>query len=233
MNTVGIDISLTSTGLYIIKDNQEYYFNYYKSDKLSKLHNKLDFITYRLYDYKINEDFSNNEILKMLQYNDVTNKIIEDILTVIGDSIEDTIVTIESYNYNATRNNNSNTLIDTVAISTLLRIKILKEKFKIVSFIPPTSLKKYVCESVYGLGELTKKGKPKKPSANKLGIPGGKFTKSEMFLAMMESKYETKLKSYLTEDVKYLYSLKNIPKPLDDIIDAMWLAYIGLEQYNI
>ena len=117
-NYVGLDISLSSTGLYILmKDGTEHYYNYINKNKLSKWHKKLSYINYESYTNLKSEDYSESEILKMLQYKGVTSKIYQDIIKHVNP--EETIVITEGYSYSSS---NTSSLIDLICFATLLRI---------------------------------------------------------------------------------------------------------------
>lgn len=226
MYYVGIDTSLSSTGMYIKTPTQEYYFNYRNSSKDSKWHKTLSYVRY--YDYILPEttQFSEEQIAKLKAYDEVTDAIISDILSICEP--KQTVVLTESYSYAST----AGPLIDLVTYATLLRSKILHKGFLELIVIPPTSLKSNTCQKVYGPGELivakrpSKKPGPekRKPSRNHIGIPGGKFVKHDMFRALMESNLNLQLKRSLELHKDELLKMKGIPSPISDIIDAVWLV---------
>jgi len=69
---------------------------------------------------------------------------------------------------------------------------------------------------------------------NPIGIPGGKFTKNDMCLAIIDNtnvsndKWFTYLKSIRNE----IMGAKNIPKPHEDINDAVFLYHILQKQFS-
>lgn len=226
MNYIGIDTSLSSTGMYIKTPNEEYYFNYRNSSKDSKWHKTLSYVRY--YDYMLPEttEFSDEQIIKLKTYDEVTDAIVNDMLS-ISDP-KQTVVITESYSYAST----AGPLIDLVTYATLLRQKILRKGFLELIVVPPTSLKARTCVKVYGLGELivpkrvSKKPveEKRKPSRNYIGIPGGKFQKQDMLLALFESNINIRLKRSLELHANELVKMKGIPSPIGDLVDAIWLV---------
>lgn len=226
INYIGIDTSLSSTGMYIKTPKGEYYFNYRNSSKDSKWHKTLSYVRY--YDYILPEtnEFSEEQVTKLKAYNEVTDAIIADMLSICDP--KETVVLTESYSYAST----AGPLIDLVTYATLLRIKIVEKGFLELIVVPPTSLKSRTCQKVYGPGELIVAKRPskkpqaekRKPSRNHIGVPGGKFVKHDMFRALMESELDLQIKSSLQLHKDELLKMKGIPSPISDIIDSIWLV---------
>lgn len=226
INYIGLDTSLSSTGMYIKTPTGEYYFNYRNSCKDSKWHKTLSYVRY--YDYILPEtnEFSDEQIVKLKTYEEVTDAIINDMLSICNPA--ETVVITESYSYAST----AGPLIDLVTYATLLRSKILKKGFAELFIVPPTSLKSRTCTKVYGPGELivpkrqpkTPKPEQRKPSRNHIGVPGGKFVKHDMFRALMESDLDLKIKRSLELHSHDLLKMKGIPSPISDLVDAIWLV---------
>lgn len=218
-NYVALDISLSSTGLFIItKDGSEHYFNYKNNNKLSKWHRTCSFITYRDYEIIDLESFSDNELGKLIKYDEISDAMIKDILTICKP--EETVVATENYSYGSSAGH----IIHLVSIGTLVRNKILKLPFADFKLIPPSSLKQKTCELVYG-EKFNTKGK-KIPSKNDDGIAGGKFKKTEMAKSLFDYNLNSKLKDMLLIHKEELLKMKSVPAPISDIIDAMFLVYI-------
>ena len=229
-------MSLSSTGLYILKDDgTELYFNYKNTDKLTKWHKTLSFINYRSYSNVKSEKYSDSEVLKILQYDNITNIIFNDILNNVKP--EETIIVTEGYSY---ASSNTTSLIDLVSYASLLRAKLVKMPF--VNFIvkAPMSLKVETCMITYGpvIEEVKiskrKSSKPPKEKPlkckNRFGIAGGKFTKHDMFDAIIDCKYKMKIKEILAPHQKEIQLMKSIPKPIDDMVDSVWLVLSELEK---
>jgi hypothetical protein len=234
MNFIGIDPSLISTAVVI---NGEI-INYCKESKatnkkgLSKWFKSADpFCSYSFIEYRDFENYSEGEITKLKDYDSITDQIIDDILSKIN-RIEETWVGIEGYNFGAQVGD----LIDLVTFSTLLRKKLFDKVTENIEVLSPTSLKLESCKFSYK-PTIKEIGKRKKRIVeefkNNLGIPGGKFTKREMCLAIIDnedvcddwSKYIKSIKKEIMEG-------KNIPKPHEDINDAWFLYHILKKKHS-
>lgn len=227
MNYIGLDTSLSSTGMYILTEDKEYYFNYKNNNKLSKWHKLLNFITYRDYKNVKTDNYSQTEILKLLSYNNITNIIVEDILSVLNeDEIKNTIVITEGYSYSSS---NTSSLIDLIGYATLLRIKLLKLPINNFIIKAPSTLKIDTCKYTYPAIEKKIGGKnPRTEYIYKSDerIAGGRFTKREMLKALHDNKLiDIKFKRILDFNVLDLLKMKNIPKPIDDMVDAIHLVW--------
>lgn len=212
MTYVGIDTSLTSTGLFIKADNAEHYYNYRNSTKMTKWHRVASYVTYRDYEVPEMENFSDEQLAKLIKYDQITDMIVNDILAHCKP--EETQIFTESYSYSSM----AGPLIDLVTYATLLRIKLVKHNFNNIVIIPPTSLKSKTCVKVYGPGDK------KKPSRNHIGISGGKFKKPDMLRALFESEIVNQLKSSLEYHKEEMLQMKSVPAPIGDLIDAIWLV---------
>jgi len=212
--------------MYIKTPQGEYYFNYRNSSKDSKWHKTLSYVRY--YDYLLPEttEFSDEQIVKLKTYDEVTDAIVNDIISICDP--QQTVVLTESYSYAST----AGPLIDLVTFATLLRQKIIRKGFLELIVVPPTALKARTCVKVYGPGELivpkraSKKPQPekRKPSRNHIGVPGGKFQKTEMLLSVFDSNLQSKIRNSLEIHKSELMKMKKIPSPISDIIDAYWLV---------
>lgn len=220
-NYVALDISISSTGVFILtKEGNEHYFNYKNNDKLTKWQRTCSFINYRDYEIIGLENFSDNELGKLIKYDEITDKMLSDILSICKP--EETIIATENYSYGSAAGH----IIHLVSIGTLVRNKILKYSFVDFKLIPPSSLKQKTCELVYG-EQFNSKGK-KIPSKNKNGIAGGRFKKTEMFESLLHYNVDSKLKDMLLIHKEELLKMKSVPAPISDIVDAMFLVYILL-----
>lgn len=225
MNYIGIDTSLSSTGLFIyMSDGTEYYYNYRNTDKLTKWHNLLSFITYRNYDNIQTDDYSYTEIAKLIQYNKITDLIVKDILTHCKP--EETIIITEGYSYSSS---NTSSLIDLIGYATLLRSKLISLPFNDIIIKSPSTLKMETCMITYK--PIIKQIGGKNPREeyiykNDIGIAGGRFTKHEIFRSLFDNnKIDIKFKKILSFHKLDLLKTKMIPKPIDDICDAIFLVF--------
>lgn len=218
-NYVGIDTSLSSTGMYILtKSGEEFYYNYKNTDKLTKWHHTCSFITYSDYEILKFDEFSDNEIAKLIKYDQVTDQILNDILKHCDP--KETKVATENYSYSSS----AGMIIHLVTYGTMLRQKILRLDFVDFTVFPPATLKQKTCELVYG-EQFNAKGK-KLPSRNLIGLAGGSFKKHEMLESIFHYQTNSKLKEILLPRKTDVLGMKAIPKPIDDMVDAMFLVYI-------
>ena len=58
---------------------------------------------------------------------------------------------------------------------------------------------------------------------NAKGKQATKFDKWDMFYAYIDSSINMKLKEWCIENLKEITKGKEVPKPLDDLIDSIWL----------
>ena len=175
-----------------------------------------EFINYTYGDIK---DYSEKEIRQLSEYDNVTDLIYNKILNNINKK-EKTIIAVEGYNY--ARSNNTNSIIDIVSFSTLLRQKLLSlPKLEKMIILSPMTVKSITCEMVYGF-TMTKKGK-KIINKNPNGIAGGKFDKRDMMESLINMKENDKLSLLLNKYKDDLLKLKTVPKPWDDVLDSYWI----------
>lgn len=227
-NYIGIDTSLSSTGMYIrLKDGNEYYFNYRNNDKLSKWHKTLSYVFYKDYENIKMETYSDTEIAKIIQYNKITDMIVHDILKYCKP--EETIIVTEGYSYSSS---NTSSLIDLICYATLLRNKLISLNLQDFIIKPPSSLKLEVCAVTYPAKIKEIGGKrPRKEYIfkNTIGISGGKFQKTEMLESLFDNtSIDIAIKTSLSYHKSELLKMKSIPKPIDDIVDAVWLVFTEL-----
>ncbi len=229
-NIVAIDPSLISTALVVSSGNSFKIYNYCRENKVMgkkgmtkwfKLAEQ--YITYKYVDYREFKDYSEGELVKLKDYDSVTDQIIEDILKNI-DIDKPTKVGIEGYNFGAQVGD----LIDLVTFSTLLRKKLFDKVSKDILVLSPSSLKLESCKLTYKpiITEVGKKKKTiKEEWRNNIGVSGGKFNKNDMYLAIIENE---DLNDFWAKHCKLskddLTSISSIPKPHEDTNDA-YLIY--------
>lgn len=222
MNLIGLDISITSTAMSIESNGIIKLFNYttHKSN-IVWIKSVQDLITFRFIQYKKIEDYSDYEMYKLQEYDSITNLILSDILNNI-DKSKPTKVNIEGYSYSS----NTNSIIDIVCYSTLLRQKIYNHVSKDIHIIPPKTVKIQTSVKVYGYqpAPIGKNGKTLKDpmvTCNNDGVKGGDFEKKDMLNAMLDGNYYNPIYDYVKENKDSLLSLKTMPKPFDDVIDSI------------
>jgi hypothetical protein len=229
-NIVAIDPSLISTALVVSSGNTFKIYNYCRESKVMgkkgmtkwfKLAEQ--YVSYKYVEYRDFKDYSEGELVKLKDYDKITDQIIEDILENI-DIKKPTKVGIEGYNFGAQVGD----LIDLVTFSTLLRKKLFDRITKDILVLSPSSLKLESCKLTYKpiITEVGKKKKTiKEEWRNNIGISGGKFTKNDMYLAIIENEdlndFWAKHCKLVKDDIN---STSQIQKPYEDVDDS-YLIY--------
>lgn len=225
---IGIDISLSSTSIYIIDGDNEYvlcYMNNNKTSKWAKLLNNIDNINIIRFDSpKKSTEYSLNEINKLKHYDLISNLIINDLLKITKDNYCE--ITIEGYSYTK----NTSSIVDIIGFSTLIRQKLLSNINCEINIIAPKTLKIETCKTCYGITEVekySKKSNKKLKSEFKIlnndGVSGGSFTKFEMLKSIIECNVYCIIYDFLIEN-KDILDMKKIPSPIDDIVDSIMLV---------
>lgn len=228
MNIISIDPSLISTALVV----NGKIFNYCRESKvmlksgMSKWFKSAEqYCTYRFISYREFSNYSDGELIKLKDYDQITEIIINDILENIK-SNEESVVGIEGYNFGATVGD----LIDLVTFSTLLRKKLYDRVSENIIVMSPSTLKLEACKLTYEpiVKEIGKKVKRIEYEwRNKLGISGGKFTKRDMALCIIENdKINHDWFKYLKSIKSELLEVKDIQKPHEDINDAVLIYHV-------
>jgi len=173
LNIISIDPSLISTALVV----NGKIFNYCRESKvmlksgMSKWFKSAEqYCTYRFISYREFSNYSDGELIKLKDYDQITEMIINDILENIK-SNEESVVGIEGYNFGATVGD----LIDLVTFSTLLRKKLYDRVSENIIVMSPSTLKLEACKLTYEpiVKEIGKKVKRIEYEwRNKLGISG-------------------------------------------------------------
>ena len=228
MNIIGIDPSLISTGMVI----NGKLFNYCReSDAINKSglgkwfkHSEtelnLKYIEYRKY-----KDYSEGELVKLKDYDKITNQIIKD----IQDNIDETPtkIGIEGYSYSS----DAGAIIDLVTFSTLLRKKLFDYISQDITVMSPSTLKLETCKLTYPPKNEGKK-KEKWVFKNNDGVSGGSFTKHGMFLSIVENNNLNDGWAKLCKSLKSeIMGISKVPKPFEDVNDA-YLIYHILRSIN-
>lgn len=211
MNIISIDPSLNSTAI-IIQNNEWHHYsffnNYKKNNKWCK---QIDpFVNFCKIDYEKNDNFSKNEVLKLKQYSEISKNIAE----ILKPYLNDSVVKIESYSQGSKYGRYQ----DLVTFGTLVRAEILKYTDNI-EIIAPKELKKLTANKIY---PKDKKGMAR----NNEGKAGGSFTKWDMFQAVLDLNEDNPITVYCKDNEEEIKKLKNVPKPLEDLIDAYFLNIV-------
>ncbi len=228
MNIIGIDPSLVSTAMvvngkiinYCRESDATNKSGLSKWFKVSEGLCDLRYITYRKF-----EGYSEGEIIKLMDYDSITQLIVTDILDNI-DVNEETKVMIEGYNFGAQVGD----LLDLVTFSTLLRKKIFDQVTEDIFVISPTQLKLATCKLTYPPIERevgVRKKRIERKYRNNIGIAGGNFTKTHMMLSIIENKeIDTVWFNHVKSIKDDLLGKKTVPKPYEDINDAVLMYHI-------
>jgi hypothetical protein len=237
MNIIAIDPSLISTALVVSSGDTFKIYNYCRESKvfgkkgITKWYGMAEeYVTYKFINYREFEDYSEGELTKLKDYDAITDSIIEDILENIDPNLESKIG-IEGYNFGAQVGD----LIDLVTFSTLLRKKLFDRISKDILVMSPSTLKLESCKLTYKpiIKETGKKKITiKEEWRNNIGMPGGKFTKNDMALSIIENDF---LDDFWIKHCKFvkddLTSVSTIQKPYEDVNDA-YLIYQILRKLN-
>ena len=188
------------------------------------------YCTYRFIQYREFENYSEGELTKLKDYDKITDLILDDIKSnLVPGEIS---IGIEGYNFGATVGD----LIDLVTFSTLLRKKLFDQISQNILVLSPSTLKLEACKLTYKpiIKEIGKKVKRIEYDwRNNLGISGGKFTKRDMALCIIENEQiQDDWFKYLKLIKEELLSVKDIQKPHEDVNDAVLIYNILKNQKN-
>lgn len=232
-NIIGIDPSLISTALVVSSGESFKVFNYCREStvfgktgitKWFKLAEQ--YVTYRFIKYREYKDYSEGELIKLKDYDLITDNIIKDILDNINLELP-TKIGIEGYSFSS---GSGSSIIDLVTFSTILRKKLYDKISKDIYVISPKTLKLESCKLTYNPIIKEVGGKKKRTEyiwKNKIGIPGGSFTKSDMYLSIIENDNLNDIWAKHCKSIKSeILSVKTIPKPYEDLNDSFLLYHI-------
>ena len=222
---VGLDVSKNSTALCIEKNNKVSLYNYTtKKDNNIWVKDTTPFINYRhiTYNYSNEKDYSKSEMIKLTEFDQVTNLIIDDIFDNIKvlDSVR---IGIEGYAYKA-----KGPVFDLIEYTTFLKYKLMTKmgKYSTIQIISPLTLKSECCRMVYK-PRIELKGKRIIKEIlhyeNNNGKPSNQFDKWDMFHAFIDSDINMELKDWCKEYIVEIEKNKDVFKPLDDILDSFWI----------
>lgn len=226
MNIIAIDPSLISTALVVSNGDSFKMYNYCReSDAVGKkgltkwFKFAEEFINYRFIEYREFSDYSEGELVKLKDYDRITDMIIDDILLNI-DLSEETKIGIEGYSYSS----DVGSIIDLVTFSTILRKKLYDKISTNIVVLSPSSLKLESCKLTYNpiVKEIGGKN-PRKEYIwkNNIGLAGGNFTKFDIYYSIIEN---SKLDDYWFKHCVIMRgditSVSKVNKPYEDINDA-------------
>lgn len=225
INLVTIDPSINSTGLTI---NGEVFsiasanIALTKSLKLNKWFELCeDHATIHTVDtsYGGIKNYAELEIIKLDTYQKIAN-LVRTLVDKHVNPLYNTLVLIEGYSYSSA----SGPLIDLVTLSTLIRRNLFSRKDTDLVVIAPQALKKLAGWLTY---PMIAKGK-KVEYRNNLGVASGSFNKHDIYTALIENvKIKTDWVEFLRAQHEEIKTAKSVPKPIEDINDAVTLFHIA------
>lgn len=224
INIIAIDPSLSCTAM-VVNDNKFVYttkeISCGKKDLKEWFKVCKPFVEYRFHSNKVSSDFSTSQNEKISLYNSITESIIIDIENTI-DKSKPTIIGIEGYS----QSSKSGPIIDLVSFGSILRYKLKSRFITDLKILAPTLLKLEAAKMTYKPIEKGKRIKSYEWRNNE-GIAGGKFTKKEMYKVLTDNVNITcNWVSFLRDIQDKIFSLCNIPKPIEDVNDAKILYEI-------
>jgi hypothetical protein len=224
-NYIGIDISINSTAVYINSKKGETILSFTNKKDNNVYIKGLDNCGVKFFHNTrdVSENYSENEILKLIHYAKISDLFLEELKKYI-DVSEKTYCQIEGYSFSK----NTSSILDIVSLSTLIRRNLLTLKNIDITIISPKSLKLETCKICYEPINIGKK-KPKYDYRNNQGISGGSFKKPEMFRAMIEGNISSPIISFLL-NYKDLMDRDKIPNPIEDIIDCIFAGKLKIKE---
>lgn len=224
INKIGIDISLNSTAIYIESDKGNHILSFTNKSASNTYIKQLEDCGVHFYyiDRKSNIDYSKNEIIKIKSFIETSDLIISEISKFLNLNNK-TVCQIEGYSFSK----NTSSILDIVALSTLIKSKLLLNIPDInISIIAPKSLKLEACKYVYPPINIGVK-KPKYEYRNNEGISGGSFKKHEMLLCMIEGNIDSPILKMMIDNKDLIMGLKKIPNPIEDIVDSIFACKLA------
>ncbi len=183
------------------------------------------YVTIRTYPEIVKGSYSETEVNKLLRYMQIANDIVTDVMANLDQQSQDGFVGIEGYSYSSA----AGPLIDLVTLSTLIRLNIFFSFGVLVEHrvFQPTEVKAFAAKLTYPAIPKNKAG-TKVEYRNNEGIAGGSFKKPEIYKALLENPalVGDPWVEYLRDNADEALSLKNVPKPIEDVNDAKILYEI-------
>ena len=206
-NIVAIDPSLISTAMVVSCGDSFKIYNYcresavYKKTGMTKWFKLAEqFVEYKFVEYREFKEYSDGELIKLKDYDLITDNIIKDILLNI-DSSKPTKIGIEGYSYSS----NAGAIIDLVTFSTLLRKKLFDLVSEDIIVFSPSTLKLESCKLTY-------------PPINE----GKKKEKWVYKNNEIDNDWFRLCKSLKNE----IMAVSTVPKPFEDINDGIILYHV-------
>lgn len=227
MNFIGIDISINSTAIYIESSKGSFILSFTNKKDNNIYIKELDRYGVKFFYQNriVSKDYSENEVLKLKHYTEISDLILKEISDKIDQS-QKTYCQIEGYSFSK----NTSSILDIVGLSTLIRSRLLTISDIDMTIVSPSTLKLEACKLVYEPINVGKK-KPKYEYRNDQGISGGSFKKPQMYRAMIEGKIQSPIYNMLVSYIE-LMDRDKIPNPIEDIIDSIFACKVKINEIN-
>jgi len=215
MNFVTIDFSLNSPGICVFKNNKYNFIGYLKPKTGTKkeqiLQEELNLLndTQILYqpDWTNNEAYSKSEMIKIQRHTKTAKDIIDMIIEIAGNDAP-FVIAFEGSSYGSSAGTNN--IIDMAAGAAILKMEMMSrlEVLEMMT-ISPSTIKKHA-----GKGNMKK---------DELWI---KFLDNILNDSLLET---SSLLRFCKDNIGIV---KNIPKPLDDLVDAYFMLKYVISIYK-
>ena len=228
MNIVTIDPSINSTGLTIngqVFSIASESIALTKTLKLNKWFELCDdYATIHTVDtsYFGMKAYAPLEMIKLETYQKIAN-LVRTLVDKHTNPEYNTLVLIEGYSYSSA----SGPLIDLVTLSTLIRRNLFTRRNTTLIVLAPQSLKKLAGWLTY---PAIAKGKKviKYEYRNNQGKAAGSFDKFDIYRALIENQdIQTDWVNFLRDHSDEILKAKSVPKPIEDVNDAVTLMHIA------
>ena len=206
MNFVTIDFSLNSPGICIFSGNKYHFIGYLKPGTGTKAEQKIQEELHLLEDCQIhdqpdwtnNEAYSKSEMIKIQRHTRTASDIIDMVIEITGND-SPFVIAFEGSSYGSSAGTNN--IIDMAAGAAILKMEMMSrlEVLEMMT-IAPSTIKKHA-----GKGNMKK---------DELWI---KFLENVLVDKELES---ASLLKFCRDNIGVV---KNIPKPMDDLVDAYFL----------
>jgi hypothetical protein len=212
---ISIDPSLTSTAVVVRHPKSITYFSFFKDFVATNkwCADLAPFVDIEKVYHPSTDSFSENENMKYFNYKRIVNQIIKKLEPYLDKNPE---IRIESYS----QQSKNGRFQDLITYGTLLRDQLYKYVENIY-FVAPKELKRKTARHIY---DPDTKGVHR----NTEGTAGGSFSKWDMFNALLDTKDNSLLIEYCRKNKSLITTNKNLPKPLEDLIDAELLSWINI-----
>lgn len=210
MNFVTIDFSLNSPGICIFSNNRYNFIGYLKPNSGTKAEQKIQEELNLLEDTQIshqpdwtnNEAYSKSEMIKIQRHTQTANDIINMIIEIAGNKTP-FVIAFEGSSYGSSAGTNN--IIDMAAGAAILKMEMMS-RLEVLDMmtIAPSTIKKHA-----GKGNMKK---------DELWV---KFLENILNDSSLENS------SLLRFCQNEIGSVKKVPKPLDDLVDAYFLNHLA------